>query len=105
MFGRPQWSCLLVPPLLVATAAAALGQGPVAPPPVTLGLAVTNDGQDRYVDDLTAGELRIVEDGRPQTVSALRTARRPLSVCVVFDASAGDDQPAKRRMADATMRA
>jgi VWFA-related protein len=75
------------------------------PPPVTFGLAVMHTGEDRYVDDLTAAEIRVVEDGRPQTVSALRTVRRPVSVCVVFDASSGDDQPAKHRMADAAIRA
>lgn len=74
-------------------------------PPVTLGVAVTNAGQDRYLDDLTAAEFRVVEDGRPQAITRLRTVRRPVSVCVVFDASMSDDQPAKRRIADATIRA
>lgn len=95
---------LLVCVAFAATCGAARAQGP-APPPVTLGLAVTDTGQGRYIDDLTAAEIRVVEDGRPQTVTALRTTRRPVSVCVVFDASGGDDQPAKHRIADATVRA
>ena len=89
---------------LVACAAAVSGQAP-PPPPVTLGLAVTDAGQSHYIDDLTAAEIRVVEDGHPQAVTALRTARRPVSVCVVFDASRGDDQPAKHRIADAVIRA
>lgn len=103
MFGlrASGWQALV---LAVASAVAARAQAP-PPAPVTLGVAVTSTGQDRYVDDLTAAEIRIVEDGRPQTVSALRTARRPVSVCVVFDASMGDDQPAKHRIADATISA
>lgn len=77
-----------------------------APPPsVTVGLAVTHSSQGRYVDDLTAAEIRVIEDGTPQTVTALRAGRRPVSVCVVFDASGGDDQPAKHRIADAAIRA
>ncbi len=88
--------------VLAANTAVAFAQ---SPPPVTLGLAVTDGGQGRYVDDLTAAEIRVVDDGHPQTVTALRSARRPVSVCVVFDASGGDDQPAKRRIADATVRA
>jgi VWFA-related protein len=97
-------SARLAPAMLLWLSATATSQAP-APPPVTLGLAVTNDGQDRYVDDLTTADIRVVEDGRPQAVTALRTVRRPVSVCVVFDASSGDDQPAKRRVADATIRA
>lgn len=89
--------------LAATCGAGAFAQTPV--PPVTLGLAVTNDGQDRYLDDLTAAEVRVAEDGRPQAIAALRRSRRPVSVCVVFDASMGDDQPAKRRIADATIRA
>lgn len=90
--------------LAATCGAAAQAQAP-APPAVTLGLAVTDTGQGRYIDNLTAAEIRVVEDGHPQTVTALRTTRRPVSVCVVFDASGGDDQPAKHRIADATVRA
>lgn len=93
----------------MAPAAGATGQQrlPAAAPPtpVTIGVAVTNGGEDRYIEDLTAADLRLREDGRPQPIATLRRERRPVSVCVVFDASMRDDQVQKRRIADATLRA
>lgn len=89
-----------------ATVATAQERPPAPPPtPVTIGVAITNGGEDRYIEDLTAADLRLRENGRPQPITTLRRGRRPVSVCVVFDASMRQDQEEKRRVADATVRA
>lgn len=73
--------------------------------PVVVGVAVTNTGEDRYIDDLQASDILVTDAGQPQTVAALRRQRRPVSVCVVFDASQRDDVPEKYRIANAAVRA
>lgn len=70
---------------------------------VTLGVSVVDLVRDRPVDGLTAADFRVLEDGRPQTVSAVTHERRPVSLCVVLDASGSMAFDLRRQLARLTI--
>lgn len=70
---------------------------------VTVGVTVTNRTQERHTEDLTAAEFQVWEDGRPQAVALLTRERRPVSLCVVLDASGSMALEFRRQLARAAI--
>jgi Ca-activated chloride channel family protein len=55
---------------------------------VTVPITVTNAARDQLITaGLEAGDFRVWEDGLPQEITLFSQERRPVSVCVVVDAS------------------
>lgn len=70
---------------------------------VTLGVSVVDLVRDRPVDGLTAADFRVLEDGQPQTVSVVTHERRPVSLCIVLDASGSMAFDLRRQLARLTI--
>ena len=66
---------------------------------VTVGVSVTNLTRERYIDGLTAADFRVFENGEPVPVALLTHERRPVSVCLVLDASGSMGFDLKRELA------
>jgi VWFA-related protein len=49
--------------------------------------ATVRDARGNYVSDLTRGNFRITEDGRPEEIDRFSTERKPLRVGIVLDTS------------------
>jgi VWFA-related protein len=93
--GAAHLGCLVAAALPLAAAA----QAP-APPPLVIEAdvqvvsitAVVHDKAGRFVPDLTAGDVTVLEDGVPQALTYFRPAaggddKIPLSIVLVLDAS------------------
>lgn len=54
---------------------------------VTLPLTVSRRDRDRSIGELTAADFRVFQDGVEQDLTLLDRSRRPVSLCIVLDAS------------------
>lgn len=70
---------------------------------VTVGVTVTNRTLERHAEDLTAADFQVWEDGQPQAVALLTRERRPVSLCLVLDASGSMAFEFRRQLARAAM--
>lgn len=50
---------------------------------------IAADKKGKPVEDLAAGEVQVLEQGKPRTVDRIELDRRPLTVALVVDTSAG----------------
>jgi VWFA-related protein len=54
---------------------------------VTVPVTVTSRSNNQPIEQLTAGDFRVHEDGVEQKITLLDRERRPVSLCVVLDSS------------------
>lgn len=66
---------------------------------VTVSVNVTNRSRTQHIDGLGIGDFRIFEDGVRQELSLVSRERRPVSVCIVVDASGSMAQDFKTNLA------
>jgi hypothetical protein len=60
---------------------------------VTVPATVTSRDGSKRVDGLTAADFRVTEDGIEQRISFVDQERRPVSICILLDASSSMREP------------